>query len=514
MASQNRVVLMKRSMLCAFAWGLAAHAYGFFNALFSHDSLNALVAGPVEEHWKLELGRFMVPLYRMVVRPGLAMPWLIGVLSLLMLGATVYLTARLFKVEGLAPVALIAGIYATNLTVTAMTATYIYELDLSMAALLLATAAVWCWRKYFPWGIAPGAALLCLSMGFYQAYFAVALMLILCLSVLSLSRGKPFGQVLVRGLSGIGLLLAAGGLYALAVKVVCAATNTQLASGYNSLTKVFKASDVPLTEWMDRAVRFWSQTTMTALIPSFGQGVQSFLQYAMLAVGVAALVLSFIREKAGALSIVLCAVLVSLIPLGADCLYVLDRGMVHDLMIFAFFVPYVLAVALIFSGRAEGVPATVLRWACGVLVGVMLWGGVTTSNAVYLKKDLEKEGTLALMSRVVEHIETFPGYKRGETPVAVIGRYQQGRMEGFGPYYSITGASKAGAITGSIPAYFLNMYEAYFDYILNANVKMCKISAWHRLSESEEVRAMPFFPEEGSLQMIDDILVVHMSDSL
>ena len=41
----------KLLLLCfaaVFGFGLAAHAYGFLHACFSHDMLNALTAGPLE----------------------------------------------------------------------------------------------------------------------------------------------------------------------------------------------------------------------------------------------------------------------------------------------------------------------------------------------------------------------------------------------------------------------------------------------------------------------------------
>ena len=71
------------SLLSALIWGLAAHAYAFFHDFFSHDALNAMVATPVEEHWKIELGRFLFPLYRTIIRNSLALPWIIGLFTIL-----------------------------------------------------------------------------------------------------------------------------------------------------------------------------------------------------------------------------------------------------------------------------------------------------------------------------------------------------------------------------------------------------------------------------------------------
>ena len=52
------------SLLGSVLWSLKAHAYMFLHSLFSHDALNALYASPGEEVWKVELGRFLFPVYR------------------------------------------------------------------------------------------------------------------------------------------------------------------------------------------------------------------------------------------------------------------------------------------------------------------------------------------------------------------------------------------------------------------------------------------------------------------
>ena len=39
------------SILMTFIWGLLAHAYAFFNSNFSHDCLNSMMGGTIEEKW-------------------------------------------------------------------------------------------------------------------------------------------------------------------------------------------------------------------------------------------------------------------------------------------------------------------------------------------------------------------------------------------------------------------------------------------------------------------------------
>nr|WP_072515135.1 hypothetical protein [Ndongobacter massiliensis] len=79
---ESSFALFRRLLLFTFFWGLLAHAYGFLNGFFTHDGLNALIADSTEELWKVELGRFLVPVYRQLVRSAVTTPWVIGVIGL------------------------------------------------------------------------------------------------------------------------------------------------------------------------------------------------------------------------------------------------------------------------------------------------------------------------------------------------------------------------------------------------------------------------------------------------
>ena len=96
--SQQRLLL---SFLAVFLFGLAAHAYGFLRAGFSHDMLNALVTEPVETYWKMQLGRPGIVLYRRVLRGLIAAPWQLGLLSLVWLSLSCFLITGLFRIPSL-----------------------------------------------------------------------------------------------------------------------------------------------------------------------------------------------------------------------------------------------------------------------------------------------------------------------------------------------------------------------------------------------------------------------------
>ena len=138
------------SFAAVFLFGLLAHGYAFTNFTVSHDSLNEMflsgdiryAAGSVAD-WKISLGRFLYPAYRTVFSSGAGTPWLSGVLSLVWVSLAVYLVSRLFSVDNALLLAVIGALFVTNVSYSALAATYIYDLDGDMLAMLLAVCAAY-----------------------------------------------------------------------------------------------------------------------------------------------------------------------------------------------------------------------------------------------------------------------------------------------------------------------------------------------------------------------------------
>lgn len=55
------------------------------------------------------------------------------------------------------------------------------------------------------------------------------------------------------------------------------------------------------------------------------------------------------------------------------------------------------------------------------LIAALVWGNIQTANALYLKKDLERQATLSRMTELCLRLDQTEGYVPGETPVVFIG---------------------------------------------------------------------------------------------
>ena len=187
------------ALAATFIWGLAAHGYAFFDNNISHDSLREFHAEILGNDIKMGTGRVLTHLYRDLLGSDVTLPWFNGVLALLWIGLAVFLAARVFQMESKTAVVLIAGIFATNITVSATAATYIHDLDSYMFAMLCAVTAVWLWNRHRK-GWLLGWAMVAVSLGIHQSYGFLSVSLAMMVCALDLLNGDEFGGVFQKSL--------------------------------------------------------------------------------------------------------------------------------------------------------------------------------------------------------------------------------------------------------------------------------------------------------------------------
>ena len=508
-AEERRLLLL--CFAAVFGFGLAAHAYGFLHASFSHDMLNALVADPLETYWKMQLGRPGIVLYRRIFRGVIAAPWQLGLLSLLWLSLSCFLAAKLFRIkESVFPV-LLAGILTVNITTVAMTATYLYEMDADLFAVLLGVGAVFLWDRYGWPGALLGALLTACCVGTYQSMVSVPVTLAMLLCIAALLRGESSAAVFRKGLRAIVMLGCGALLYWLGVRLMCSLKGINLAmDSYNSVEQEASRS---IFGRIGRVYQTWGWAFWNPAHAHIEAPVL-VLNILLAALGLWGLLTWLRKGRTGGTEKLLLCLLVVLLPAGMNTAQLSFSGDAHDLMKYSFWLFYVLCLLPCFIGTRKKADRTsgVTRWIGAVLVLTLLCANIQTANVVYTKKQLEQEGTRSLMTRVLMRLEEREDYVPGETPLVFAGVSDQlqEKIPGFEAYYDITGCETASPIVKSTASYNYNIYAAYFRYLLNNPAVMADWELWNRMQEDPRVAELPTYPAEGCMQLVDGVMVVRM----
>ena len=171
----------------ALLGGFACHMYVFTNMLPNHDWQHNFYA---TQNW-ISSGRWFLQ-YACEPSSFAILPWLTGVLSVVLLAGTAVLTVDVLDLHR----PMLAGAAALMMVcfpAVGSTCTYIYTMDGYMLALFLSALAVWCMERWPKKVLGCISAALCMgfSMGIYQAYGAVMLMLFCFMLVLKMLRRLP-----------------------------------------------------------------------------------------------------------------------------------------------------------------------------------------------------------------------------------------------------------------------------------------------------------------------------------
>lgn len=502
-----------RFCICSiFIIGIIAHGYVFFQDSFSHDSLNALYAGTVEHKHMISLGRFLVPLYRSIIRGGITVPWLIGILTFIWMTLLLYVIVRIFKLNSKALILATAGIICTNITIIAWCATYIMSVDIVVFGIFLAAISVYLWNET-TYGWIKGIPLIAASMAIYQSNVSVVITMIMFVSILALLGNGNIKDILKKGFCGIGMIILGAICYVSVNKLVSVFTCIPMANTYNSLSRMFDTH----ISLFSRISKTYQGVLNSILIPvSFWK--TSFMRIIIILLS---LLLIYIIAKViktnhvSALSVALCGILLFLLPFGMNvATFFMGDG--HDLMHFSVWFIYLFALICIQKFLldtdlfVEGGKTKKISYVMMGLIICVIWNNIVVSNTVYMKKDLEQENTFSLMTRVVDKMEAIEGYIPGKTPVAFIGALDYDIMPGFEKYTSITGMNYSSPITGINEATSFDSYKAYFNYVLNLDINMCSEVERNMLYQNLVVQNMPVFPDETCMQFVEDILVVKL----
>lgn len=489
-------------LLWTIIFSVSAHLFRWVNMGFSGD---ALLIVQKDTNWQISIGRFMVPLY-LLLRGKIVAPLVIALVATFFLTLSIILIARILDLKGKGSLIILCGVLSTYSALTYSYSSFIPWVDAYMLSLFLATLAVFLSVNY-GWGWIPAIVLLALSMGLYPCYVQVAAALFLILIIKELLEKDDIARTFREGAKAVLVLLASGVLYYILVKVSQSIMSVAPAHSYNSSLNVgsLAISDLPML-----ILKAYRKVMGYAAIPETFHpwivGICHFL--------VAAIVLvSLVRVLKGKRSWWLVLLSLILLPLAVNFVYILSNAWVTPWMTYSFAMLYVAALVLLEDGDLPW--GAYLRGACQVLFLIIIAHAIIFSNQIYLKKNLEEQATLSVMTRVLDRIETTEGYIPGETMVVPVGDLNKSSIQQSGDWGKEWSDVPRSADTRShFTVSFYGSFINYFRFYLGYPIKIGSQVISSEYASRQEVIDMPSFPRAGCCKMVDDVLVLKLSDDL
>ena len=489
--------------------GYLCHIYAFTNLIPNSDGLSRVF----DPQQMTVSGRWFLH-YASALNNFTQMPAVIGLMSLLFLALAAALATDLLGLRSRLLSAL-AGAVMALFPCVGYTFLYLFTASAYCLAIFLAVWSVWLARRGnlgWPFGVIA----LALSMGTYQAYAAVAI----ALSLLTVFRAvldpaSDFRGTLRLGLRLVSYLAAGAVLYYMILRVFLAVKGLELLS-YLGMDAA--SAGYPFARLPGLIVETYKQVVAFFFLPGSADGFATLpfaiLNLLALGMGVGAVWAVFSgrglwKEKwrpAGGL------VLLALLPLGMNFMQVLSPySAPTPLMKYAFVAVYLLVLLVL--DRADGLPAPAAPWRLLAPVGAvwcaaLLLFCLNTNNLLYTASAQAHRATESYATRLLTRIESCEGYEPG--------------ME-----IAIVGAVPADQIVSDIPSYAqVDHYSVPLNSVLPLNKHLYSyLSDWLNfpvdelseetmlaISDSPEFQAMPLYPAQGSVQVLDGRVVVRMAE--
>ena len=516
----DRIKLNKpfNTFLLTMILGFIAHGFRLTNKFFCEDSFNYLYT--ISASWTISIGRFLLPLVEKVRGPE-EVTWVIGVLSLIWISFTAVVITRLFDIKGNLYVILVSAILVCN-PVVAGTFSYMYTADGYFFGLLLSVLSVYLAvnAKKFRELIA-AAVLLGLSMGFYQSYVSVTILLLEIWLILMLNDREKSLKDFWKKTGSFALMgLMAVIVYYPLMKIVMKITDHEV-SGYMGLDgeqsfSVGRVVDIIVNSYVEFARYYLVHFEVDFY------NVSNVLMFILAAVLLAVLMFGRkgLKKISGgeiALRLGIEGLLLLFIPIATHVFFVLSPDvkylsapMLYSMGIFYIF-PVIL-MQMLYGGAGDvaswrnkrDVIKQVPQGVMLVFMFAICFHFIVITDQAYESMYRANKNMENQLNRIQVRLEMTEGYREG-MDLAVIGcTYQL-------PDY----LESAPRLSGVVSNLFMTgegEYKNGLNWFLSTDYGSTTFEEYKEIVNSEEFAEMNMWPQEGCTRVIGDTMVLYLDD--
>lgn len=534
----------KLAFVAAFVMGLLIHMPIMLQDIPNHDGLDSVYFDQnmiTSGRWFLTIACGISSYY--------TLPWLIGLLAMGYLGLTAMVLTEFLELRQSWAIVLVSGLLVSFPSL-ASTFAYVFTMDGYMMAVLLAVLAVLLTKKY-KWGFVPGGVCLAFSMGIYQAYLSVAVLLCIYGILMTAMEQGRVKEKLLRSLKYLYMGLIGVGGYYIILQILLKIQGKELAD-YQGINEMGTVGGSTLADTLKQMYSdFFAFTLNGNVLVNNGYSLMAALLLAVLAVIV--LVLLAVKEKwfKNPWFYVLLVLLAVGLPIATNMiLFISPQVTYHALMRYQWVLYPILLVAFMENGcrklagegttAAEtGVEAQVkpqsvaetgveavaksqpaveatgdkayagrlsfAQWLTLLAAGVLVWNFAVTDNIAYGNLQKKYEKTYSYCVRLLDRIEQTPGYYQG-IPIAMIGVVGD---EAY-PVTDVTGEVTSNLIGtgGDYLLYTGQNYKLFIEHYLGASLNILPAEAMEEMYYSDVYVQMNSFPAQDSIQIIDGVMYI------
>lgn len=500
------------TIISALLTGLFAHLFGIVNVIKNYD--NAYIYKGYGNG--ISSGRWFLS----IIGKGLEKFWggtwnlqfYNGIVTLVLMAISAYIIIKIFDIKRMIFCVLWAGIFMVFPSVTAIEL-YVYTAPYYAFAILLAVISVYITLKS-KYGFVLGSILGACAIGIYQAYFPIIIGLFVTVLILeALDSKKDLKTILRNGVLYFTTLILIIGLYFLILKILLYGFGIEL-NTYQGINEMGKINLRELPQMLlDTYFRFLSilkenyigiSATAFVRVMIFGLGI---LTVFMLGYIITRNRENIIKRNKGILIVLLLIYPIAVNSIILMCYHSLMHTLMVHAMVLIFLMPVLVYMRFekLLCTRENNHICRVIKMIIVILLTLIIFNYSYQSNGTYTALYYKNQQENNYWNSVITQVKLQKGFNT-KLKWAFIGKVEDElyvdpwrEME----YYI------AGNTGNVLDAYskdrFILQYHGY-------RIPFVSEEENEKLMKNEMVKNMANYPNEGSIKIIGDTVIVKFSD--
>ena len=483
--------------------GLIAHLYKITNWLpnwdslvFRHDTQNMIGMG----RWFLPVAAAPSSFYDL--------PWITGLMSIVFYTLGAICICKIFNVRKNITAMLIGAAVVSFPTVTS-TMQYNYVADAYALSFLFACIAALLMTDKKPKYIA-ATVFIALSVGTYQAYITVTIMLLLCYLIIEvLKKGVAVKDILLKSVKFLLTGAAGMALYYLILMLLLKITSAELLD-YQGFGDAVALSNLNIMSSL-----YNIKESFIAYFFDFSNGLNIFIviNATIFALTVVLYLIGAVKNKLKLSQILIACIGVVLLPIGASVLAFVNKDVdYHTLMKMGFFVFYLFFILQYETeGNDSNKLGVIKSWTIFVISALLIFNQIIIANVSYHKLTLSFEKSYGTLIRIADRIEQTAGTEECDSILAL------GALEGSEAYSAMVPLKLVGTTDGLIiraddeTVGQSVLCSALNDYCLK-EYKFVAGEQKKELLKKVDLENMDNWPASNSICVVDNVIVIKLGD--
>lgn len=501
--------ISKRSKITfgsTFLIGLFAHLFYLMNILNNYDSVVWIPRGYGDG---VQSGRWALTILGEVIGKiwgDYNIPVFNGTVALVLLSISAVVIVSIFDLKNIAYCILVGGLCISFPAITSMMF-YSYTSPYYAFAILITAVAVWAAIKGNVSNTIISIFLLTFSLGIYQAYFPFGVcLLLLALLQRCLVIESTFKQNLLLGMRYFMILILSLVLYMIILKTMLQIFQVSL-NDYQGINQMGQISFQEIPEMLKAVYSTFIKMPFEAYCSVNGTGILRLGILGLYLVDIGLIFYYACKMTKNKLVLLQAIIILAVLPVAVNLIIIMCfKSTIYTLMVYATIFIFILPVILIDKTEVIGKSKSLVkacRWITPIILCIVLLNYVWLSNGNYVQLYYSDQQTNNYYTTLVTRMRSAEGYT-DEMPVAYIG-------------FDIDDTSYSNEIWDGTPFMYGGKHSEYINdysrkWFISAYLGYQPVEVSYeeglQLSEDPLVLEMTRYPDEGSIKVINGVLVV------